>query len=110
MQGLFLTSYAKDWQVTPLRPEVLSADSRLFSKIGQGVMNLCGSNKYCQISGIVLKSMDELVGARHSGSTSNTTTISGTLSKDYNLNTYMISEGFSNIEMRVCLDHKQCAE
>lgn len=110
MFGLFLSSYAKDWEVTPLKPEVLSADSRFFSKIGSGVMNLCGSNMYCQIGGIVLKSMDELVGTRHSGSTSNTTKITGTLTKDFSLNTYMVSEGFSNIEMRVCLDHTQCED
>lgn len=110
MFGLFLTSYAKDFSVKPIKPELLSADSRFFSKIGSGVMNLCGSNMYCQIGGIILKSMDELVGARHTGSTSNTTSMTGTLTKDFSLDTYMISEGFSNIEMRVCLDHTKCEE
>ncbi len=110
MFTMFLISYAKDYNVKPIKPELLSSDSQFFSKLGEGVMSLCGANLYCQIGGVVLKSLDELVGTRHTGTTSNTTTISGTLKRNLNLDSYLISEGHTNIELRVCLDHTLCEE
>jgi hypothetical protein len=110
MFNMFLITYAKDYTVKPVKPELLDSDSKIFSKIGTGVMSLCGTNLYCQIGGIVLKSLDELVGARHTGTTSNTTTMKGVLSRTMSLDGYLIAEGNALMEMRVCVDHKKCDE
>jgi hypothetical protein len=110
MFHMFVMSYGKEYKVEPIAPELRSVDSTFFSKIGTGVMGLCGSNPYCAIGGIVLKSLDELVGARHSGVTSDSTTMNGKLTKRFDVDTYHVAEGASNIQLRVCVDHKKCDE
>lgn len=106
--NMFIMTYAKDYTVTPVKPELLTSDSRFFSTIGDGVMNLCGSNVFCSIGGIILKSLDDLVGARHTGTTSNSTTVNGKLIRDLKLDNYIVDEAFSDMEISVCMDDKQC--
>lgn len=105
---MFVLAYGKEYKIVPLDKTELGADSRFFSQIGSGVMNLCGKSKMCELSGIVLKSMDELVGSRHSGSSSHTVSSTGTIRKDFRLNSYLISQGSANVELKVCLDKKTC--
>ncbi len=108
--NMFIVTYAKEYEVTPIKPELLSTDSRFFRDIGNSVMSLCGPNLYCQVGGIVLKALDDLVGERHTGTTSDSTTVKGVLKREAYVDGYLISEGQTNIEMRVCLDYTRCAE
>ncbi len=110
MFSMFLMTYAKDYKVQAVEPTVSDERPQLFGNLGNGIMNICGSNKGCQIANVVLKTMDELVGSRHSGATSNRTTSTGTLTRDLSLQSYIVQEGFADFEMRVCVDHSKCDE
>lgn len=110
MFSMFLMTYAKDYKVNAVEPTVSDERPQLFGNLGNGIMNICGSNKGCQVANVVLKTMDELVGTRHSGATSNRTTSTGTLKRDLSLQSYIVQEGFANFEMRVCVDHSKCDE
>ncbi len=108
MYSMFLASYAKDFKIIPLSPTELGEDSKFFDKIGTGVMNLCGQNKYCEFGSVVLKSMDDLVGSRHSGKSSSKQTITGTIKKDFALTGYLVSEGSANVQLKVCAESSAC--
>jgi hypothetical protein len=105
---MFIMSYAKEYTITEVPHTELGADSQFFSQVGGGVMNLCGKNKYCEFGSIVLKSMDDLVGSRHSGSSSHTQSSTGKIVKDFKLSSYLVSHGSTNVEMTVCLDRQSC--
>lgn len=108
MFSMFLTSYAKDFKIIPLNKTELGPESKFFDKIGSGMMNLCGQNKYCEFGSIVLKSMDDLVGSRHSGKSSSKQTITGKISKNFNKKGYLVSEGSLNVDMKVCMNANEC--
>lgn len=106
---MFLISYAKKWEPVEVKPTDLGPESQFFSQIGSGVMNLCGKNKYCEFAGVVLKSMDELVGSRHTGSSSHTATSTGKLSRNFDKDGYLVQEGSAKVDMKVCPNNK-CEE
>jgi hypothetical protein len=111
MFNMFVMTYAKEYTINPTKPEVLDEDSKLFGQIGNSVLTLCGTtNPFCAIGGIVLKSLDELAGARHSGTTSSINTNRGVLEKNFSQDGYLIAEAQAIMEMRVCVDHKKCDE
>lgn len=64
MFSMFLLAFAKEFKIDPVKPEMMGVENRFFESIGTGVMNLCGKNKYCEFSGIVLKSLGELTSVR----------------------------------------------
>lgn len=105
---MFIMSYAKEYTISEVPHTELGADSKFFSQIGGGVMNLCGQNKYCEFGSIVLKSMDDLVGSRHTGSSSHTQSSKGRIVKDFKLSSYLVNHGSTNVEMTVCLDRQNC--
>lgn len=108
MYSMFIASYAKDFQIIPLNPTELGVDAKIFDKIGTGFMNMCGKNKYCEFGGVVLKTLDELAGSRHSGTSSSKQTMTGTIVKTINVDSYVVSEGSVNVELQVCVDQKAC--
>jgi|GEM_PF-5450523 len=108
MFHMFIMSYAKEYKITEVPHTELGEDSRFFSQVGAGVMNLCGQNKYCEFGSVILKSMDDLVGSRHTGSSSHTQSSTGKIVKEFKLDTYLVNHGSAIVEMTVCLDRQSC--
>lgn len=105
---MFIMSYAKEYTITEVPHTELGEDSRFFSQVGAGVMNLCGKNKMCEFGGVVLKSIDDLVGSRHTGSSSHRQSMTGKIKKDLKLSSYLIGNGSAKVEMTVCLNNQTC--
>lgn len=107
--SMFLLEYAKEYKIAPItHSDTAPAASQFFGRIGDGVMNLCGRNKMCQFTGVVLKSLDELVGRRHSGSTSNRTTSSGTINRKIHKDSFYMESDSLQVSMKVCVDKNKC--
>ncbi len=108
MYSMFIMTYAKDYDLEVAVPTHAEGKPQVFGNLGNGIMNICGHNKGCQIANVVLKSLDDLVGVRHSGSTSSRITSTGVLQREMSLNTFIVNEGAANFEMRVCIDKEKC--
>ena len=86
----FVLTYAKSWSVSSSRPDgSVLTPTRPFENIGYAVTSICGADPFCFITGVVLKSVDELFGTK-AGTTSNTDTLSGTISRSYKENSYRL--------------------
>ncbi len=108
MYSMFVMTYAKDYDLEVAVPTHDTGKPQVFGNIGNGIMNICGHQKGCQIANVVLKSLDDLVGVRHSGSTSSRVTSKGKLTREMNLNTFIVNEGAANFGMKVCIDSGRC--
>jgi hypothetical protein len=109
MFAMFITNFAKEYKIElgkiPEAPEV----GKPLATIGSGVLSLCGAvNKYCAITGIVLKTVDELGGRRHNGSTSSVSDYAGTVSRSFNVDSYLVGSGETSVNLKVCLDRENC--
>lgn len=108
MWQMFLSIYAKDYKVEVIEPDVPDAEQSTVGNIlGTGLMDVC-SNKICQFSGIVLKSLDELGGSKAQGTTSSINYEYGKIWKSYDRSSWAIKQGNSLINMKVCVDSSQC--
>lgn len=108
MYSMFIMTYAKDYDLEVAVPTHAEGRPQVFSNLGKGIMNICGMKVGCQVANVVLKSLDDLVGVRHSGSTSSKVTSTGTLKREMNLNTYIVNEGGANFKMKVCIEKNGC--
>ncbi len=108
MYSMFIMTYAKDYDLEVTVPTHDTGKPQVFSNLGNGIMNICGKLTGCQIANVVLKGLDDLVGVRHSGSTSSKITSKGTLTREMNLNTFIVNEGAANFEMKVCIEREGC--
>lgn len=111
MFSMFVMNYAKEFTVE--KGEAASAseigESHPLSTAGTAVMALCGAtNVYCAIGGIVMKTLDELGGSKYSGSTSATSHMYGSIKRSFNVDSYIISGGETNLNLKVCIDESQC--
>lgn len=109
MWQMFVTVYAKEYKIEILDPEVVDPGKSTVGKtLGDGVMKMCGANVYCQIGGIVLKTLDEIGGSKAQGTTSAEHNVYGKIWKRFNKDTWTVQSGSALINMRVCVDKNQC--
>jgi len=101
MFAMFVMQYGKEYKLTQGKPPATPGESHPLASVGTAVLSLCGSNPYCAVTGIVLKGVDELVGARHSGSTSSAIDVQGTIGRSFDTDGYFIAEGTSTVNMIV---------
>jgi hypothetical protein len=92
----FILNYAKSWNTTT---ESASGPA-IPAPVAQGMPILCGTNPYCQVTSVVLKSASELFGAP-STTGRRTEKLSGTLHRDYTEFTYRVQPGSTTIELSV---------
>jgi len=86
----FVLNYAKSWNVANRGPDGSALEpTRPFRNIGYAVTSICGTNPFCYITGVVLKNLDELFGTK-AGTTSNTDSLSGTITRSYKENSYRL--------------------
>ena len=95
----FILNYAKAWTVTS-NPPPAAPPANPFPNLGNGMAMLCGSNAYCAIGSIILKNADELFG-QHNGRTSDTSTMDGTITRDYTEISYTVQHGEAIIDLEV---------
>jgi len=108
MFAMFVIENAKSFSVEKKEPKV-NEGPHPFASAGGAVMNLCGSSSTeCAVTGIVLKTLDEMTGGRATGSTSAVINYDQTISKDYSIDGYFIANGATAIEMKVCVDQHKC--
>ena len=108
MFAMFVIENAKSFSVEKKEPKV-SEGPHPFASAGGAVMNLCGSTTTeCAVTGIVLKTLDEMTGGRATGSTSAVINYDQTITKDYSIDGYFIANGATAIEMKVCVDQHKC--
>ena len=110
MFSMFVLNYGngKHKTIDLAKPEIDKSERKYFTKVAGSVMSLCGKNRWCQVTNVVLRSIDDLSGGHHSGSTSNVMSHKGTIRRDFEKHTYRIAERSANVEAVVCLDHTQC--
>lgn len=96
----FILDFAKSWEVRPDPSPVNMQTKSGLEAVGNGMALLCGSNPYCLVGSIVLKSADELFGA-HSGTTSDNSSVTGTLTRDYSEDSFTIQHGTTSITLTV---------
>ncbi len=109
MWQMFIAVYAKEYTVEildPNTPELVK--STVGSNIGKGLMQICPANVFCQIGNVVLKTLDELGGSKAQGTTSAYNRTYGTIKKKYSKNSWVINQGNSLINVKVCVDPAQC--
>jgi len=102
MFAMFVMQYGKEYKLekNPLPPA--PGELHPLATAGSGVLSLCGGvNVYCAVAGLVLKTADELVGARHSGKTSSTIEGSGTIKRAFDKDSYFVAEGTATVMMTV---------
>lgn len=107
MFQMFVAIYAKEYKIESVDPELLP-QKKPFQDIGTGLAPICGSNIYCQIGAVVLKSMDELGGHRAQGSTSSEFNYYGKIRKSFKKDSYIINQNSLGVEMRACVDRATC--
>ncbi|WP_018692112.1 hypothetical protein [Algicola sagamiensis] len=107
---MFLAIYAKEFTVEQVKPDVIDIKHKsIFTSLGSGVMDMCGKGKkFCKFGSVVLKSLGELGGSKARGSTSSRIEHYGTIYKNYNKDTWIMKQGTSTINMKVCADRNQC--
>lgn len=109
MFNMFLMSYAKSYTIESVKPNVPTDEKHPLATAGNGIMNLCGNtNDYCKIANIVLMTMDEMIGARHSGSTSTENHETGRIYRNFSKSDFYVATGSSQIELKVCVDASKC--
>jgi len=98
----FILTYGRSWVVSAGDDSVVSAPVRAkaLSEMGSSMTSLCGPNPYCKISGLVLKSLDEIFDTR-SGSTSRHDNFHGSITRDYSLTTWAQVQGDATIDVEV---------
>ncbi|GAD74676.1 hypothetical protein [Vibrio azureus] len=109
MWQMFLAVYAEEYKVEVVdkdNPELET--SSVGNDIAKGVMGICPQNLFCQIGGVVLKTLDSLGGGKAQGTTSSTSTQYGTIRKSFNKDSYVINEGSALINVKVCIDKNRC--
>lgn len=84
MAADYILNYAKSYQVTTIDPKdpITPDKAEIGRNMGPAIAALCGSNLYCQVGSIVLKSIDEMFGSQK-GSYSNTDAMSGKITRKY---------------------------
>ncbi|WP_444924245.1 hypothetical protein ACJJH9_02975 [Microbulbifer sp. DLAB2-AF] len=106
---MFITVYAKEYNIEILDPEVIDAGKSTVGKtLGDGVMKMCGANVYCQIGGVVLKTLDEIGGSKAQGKTSAEHNVYGKIWKRFDKDTWTVKSGSALVNLRVCVDKNQC--
>jgi hypothetical protein len=109
MFQLFLVSYAKSFTVEPVAKEDVAPAAAKAPGVGAGVMQLCGAvDKRCAFGAVVIKTLEEMGGERYNGTTSSDNRIFGSISRDFRLNSFLVHEGLSSLDLRVCVDASKC--
>jgi hypothetical protein len=102
MFAMFVMQYGKEYKLekNPMPPA--SGELHPLATAGNGVMSLCGGvNVYCAVAGLVLKTVDEMVGARHTGRTSSAVDVGGKISRNFSKDSYLVAEGTTSVLMTV---------
>jgi|GEM_PF-1782973 len=102
MFSMFVMQYGKEYKLekNPMPPT--PGELHPLATLGNGVMTLCGGvNVYCAVTGLVLKTVDEMVGARHNGTTSSNVDVSGIITRNFSKDSYFVAEGTSTVLMTV---------
>ncbi|WDE11886.1 hypothetical protein [Thalassomonas haliotis] len=108
MWQMFVTLYAEEYTVEQVEPETPELEqSTVGTTLGTGLMKIC-PNIYCQIGGIVLKTLDSLGGSKAQGTTSSVNHEYGTIKKVYDKNSWTVKQGSSLVNVKVCVDSSQC--
>ena len=99
----FILTYGKSWTISTEMPANPTPDlNHGVGNLGTSLLALCGTNPYCAVTGLVLKSLDEIFG-HASGSTSTQDQLSGTISRKYSLSTWRVVPGSAAIDLTVRL-------
>lgn len=98
----FILMYGKSWTIATGEPSKVPDHnpSNGLGHAGASMQALCGGNMYCQITGLVMKTIDEIFGST-SGSTSHRDTFATHLSRDYSLTTWRQVDADSVIDLEV---------
>lgn len=102
MFAMFVTQYAKEYAIETQEVPADPGQVKPLSSIGSGVFTLCGrTSTVCAISGLVLKSADDMLGQRHKGVTSSEDNYTGVIKRSFDIDGYFVAEGYSVINMIV---------
>ncbi len=98
----FILTYGKSWAVATVdsAPIPYSEREKALSKMGTAMLALCGPNLYCQISGLVLKTLDEIFGTT-SGNTTRHDEFKVAITRDYRWNGWTEVGGQAAIDLEV---------
>lgn len=103
MWQMFLAVYAKEYTVEVIEPDTPELEKSTVGKsLGNGLIAACPANVWCQIGGIVLKTLDELGGSKAQGTTSSVSHEYGTIKKVYDKSVWTVKQGSSSIDVKVC--------
>ncbi|WDE05402.1 hypothetical protein SG34_000165 [Thalassomonas viridans] len=103
MWQMFIAVYAKEYTVEVVEPDTPELEkSTVGASLGNGLIAACPANVWCQIGGIVLKTLDELGGSKAQGTTSSYAREYGTIKKVYDKDTWTVKQGSSSIDVKVC--------
>jgi hypothetical protein len=98
----FVLTYGKSWTVVAGDAAALPPAERdkALARMGDSMRVLCGSNPYCQVTGLVLKTLDEIFGTT-SGSSSQKDDFRVNIQRDYSRNTFRTVTGEAAIHLEV---------
>lgn len=97
----FILTYAKSWQVSQTQPALPKKKDAAVAA-GIALETLCGTNVYCAVTSIVLKTGDELFGS-HADKVRNRDYLSGKIRRGYDESSWTISNGTAVIDLVVNL-------
>ncbi|HXW52794.1 MAG TPA: hypothetical protein VEL47_01685, partial [Myxococcota bacterium] len=97
----FILTYAKQWDVSQ-RQGALPKNRDALVTAGNALESLCGTNVYCALASIALKSGDELFGS-HADRIKNRDYLSGTIRRSYDETSWTLSFGQAVIDLFVSL-------
>lgn len=99
----YILTYAKSWEIYRYQPAVPDINpGKGAYKAGTALMALCGTNIYCAIGGIILKTGNELFGS-HSHRDTNYDHLTGKIHRSYEENSWTTSSGQAVIDLTVNL-------
>jgi hypothetical protein len=98
----FILTYGKSWTVVKgdFAGKGYEDRSHGLADLGASMQLLCGGNVYCQVSSLVLKTVDEIFG-NSSGSTSHKEDFHGTITRDFSMSTAITLGGQAAIDLEV---------
>lgn len=97
----FILTYAKSWEISQRQPAIPNPGNAAF-KAGAALMTLCGENIYCAVTGIILKTGNELFGSNASKA-NNRDFMSGSIYRSYEESSWTVSNGQAVIDLTVPL-------